>query len=188
LEGSFSHARTTHFWKSDGCDDLVLAVERLQNDWTFLTPRVAQLVLSSYLQKTHNRSEETILARLSTREREVVQLVSEGNTTKQVASILHMAVKTAETHRNHVMRSSESIRSPGWSCTRCETISYKFTSQFLRLQMPNPIIAGLIWLRRRIVNYLTEVYRFSFLRAAICSNDPEQGKSSQPRTVNRPHD
>src|SRR5580658_10314903 len=42
--------------------------------------------------------------------------------------------------------------------------------------MPNPIIAGLIWLRRRIVDYLTEVYRFSFLRAAICSNDPEQGK------------
>jgi DNA-binding NarL/FixJ family response regulator len=91
-------------WKSDGCDDLVLAVETLQKHGTFLTPRVAQLVLSSYLQKTHNRSAQTIVARLSPREREVVQLVSEGNTTKEVASILHVAVKTAETHRNNTMQ------------------------------------------------------------------------------------
>jgi hypothetical protein len=54
--------------------------------------------------------------------------------------------------------------------------------------MPNPIIAGLIWLRRRIVNYLTEVYRFSFLRATICNNDPEQGKSFRPTTANRLHE
>jgi DNA-binding NarL/FixJ family response regulator len=91
-------------WKSDGCDDLILAIEKLQNHGTFLTPSVAELVLSSYLRKAHNRPAETTVARLSPREREVVQLISEGSTTKEVASILHMAVNTAETHRNNSMR------------------------------------------------------------------------------------
>jgi DNA-binding NarL/FixJ family response regulator len=121
-------------WKSDGCDDLVLAVERLQNRGTFLTPRVAQLVLSRYLQKGHNRPAEPTVARLSSREREVVQLLSEGNTTKEVASILDMAVKTAETHRNNTMRKL-GIHSIA------ELVLYAVRNNIIQVQLATPPLA-----------------------------------------------
>jgi DNA-binding CsgD family transcriptional regulator len=48
-------------------------------------------------------------------EREVAQLISEGNGTKQVAAALSLSIKTAETHRNNIMRKSASIPSRSWS-------------------------------------------------------------------------
>ena len=61
-------------------------------------------MLNRYLQTSHRHLAETTVARLSSREREVVQLVSEGSITKQVASTLHVSVKTVETHRTNIMR------------------------------------------------------------------------------------
>ena len=91
-------------WKSDGGPDLILAIEELQNRGTFFTPRVAELILKGYLQKSHSHPEETSVGGLSLREREVVQLLSEGNMAREVASILRVSVKTAETHRSNIMR------------------------------------------------------------------------------------
>jgi DNA-binding NarL/FixJ family response regulator len=91
-------------WKSDLTSHFCLAVESLQNGRTFFTARVAELVLNSYLQRSTTRPAETIVVRLSPREREVLQLLSEGNTTKKIASMLDVTVKTAETHRSNIMR------------------------------------------------------------------------------------
>jgi DNA-binding NarL/FixJ family response regulator len=91
-------------WKSDGAPDLISAVEALQNRRTFFTSHVAELVLNGYLQTSHTHPAEPTVAKLSPREREVVQLLSEGHMAKEVASILHVTPKTAETHRSNVMR------------------------------------------------------------------------------------
>jgi DNA-binding NarL/FixJ family response regulator len=91
--------------KSDAARDLVTAVEALHHNKTFFTARVAELVLSGFLGKTHRASKgEPALPGLTSREREVVQLLAEGKSTKEVACHLNLSVKTAETHRSNIMR------------------------------------------------------------------------------------
>jgi DNA-binding NarL/FixJ family response regulator len=91
--------------KSDAARDLVAAVEALQHHRTFFTSKVAEIVLNGYLNGKDPASlSEVKHDRLTRREREVVQLLAEGNTTKEVATALGMSVKTAETHRSNIMR------------------------------------------------------------------------------------
>jgi DNA-binding NarL/FixJ family response regulator len=91
--------------KSDAARDLVAAVEALEHNKTFFTARVADLVLSGYLNKTPRSAKNAPgLPSLTSREREVVQLLAEGKSTKEVASHLNLSVKTAETHRSNIMR------------------------------------------------------------------------------------
>jgi DNA-binding NarL/FixJ family response regulator len=94
--------------KSDAARDLVAAVEALQHNRTFFTSRVSQIILAGYVGKTASSSKpELILPHLSPREREVVQLLAEGRSTKEVACHLNLSVKTAETHRSNIMRKLE---------------------------------------------------------------------------------
>lgn len=91
--------------KSDAARDLVSAVEALEHDKTFFTARVADLVLAGYLNKTPRiLKRKTNQSALTSREREVVQLLAEGKSTKEVACHLNLSVKTAETHRSNIMR------------------------------------------------------------------------------------
>ena len=91
--------------KSDAARDLVTAVEALAHNKTSFTARVADLVLSGYLNKTPRSAKSDLsLPGLTSREREVVQLLAEGKSTKEVACHLNLSVKTAETHRSNIMR------------------------------------------------------------------------------------
>jgi DNA-binding NarL/FixJ family response regulator len=89
--------------KSDAARDLVAAVRALQQRTTFFTSRVAEMVLSGFLETRVDVSKPR-KDRLTPREREVVQLLSEGKTSKEIATQLKLSVKTAETHRTNVMR------------------------------------------------------------------------------------
>lgn len=95
--------------KSDAGRDLVAAVEALESQKTFFTPRVSQMVLDGFLNREKKRSEIEDIANssgdlLTAREREVIQLLAEGRTSKEVAVTLNLSVKTAETHRTNLMR------------------------------------------------------------------------------------
>jgi len=92
--------------KSDAARDLVAAVDALRRNKTFFTPKVAQLVLEGYLDKNprESASPEGGSFRLTDRQREIVQLLAEGKSSKEVASALGLSVKTAETHRANIMR------------------------------------------------------------------------------------
>jgi DNA-binding NarL/FixJ family response regulator len=89
--------------KSDAGRDLVAAVEALQHQRTFFTTKVAQMVLDGYLH-VNNDTDRQARHILTPREREVIQLLAEGRTTKEVAVTLNLSVKTAETHRTNLMR------------------------------------------------------------------------------------
>ena len=89
--------------KSDAGRDLITAVEAVQQHQTFFTSQVTEVVVDRYLNR--DREEETSAKdRLTPREREVVQLLAEGKTSKEVAVALNLSVKTAETHRTNIMR------------------------------------------------------------------------------------
>jgi len=95
--------------KSDAGRDLVAAVEALESQKTFFTPRVSQMVLDGFLNREKKRSEIEDVVNpsgelLTAREREVIQLLAEGRTSKEVAVTLNLSVKTAETHRTNLMR------------------------------------------------------------------------------------
>lgn len=90
--------------KSDAGKDLVAAVEALELQRTFFTTRVSQMVLDGYLDRGPQEENGSNSEMLTTREREVIQLLAEGKTSKEVAVALHLSVKTAETHRTNLMR------------------------------------------------------------------------------------
>ena len=97
--------------KSDAGRDLVAAVEAIQRQRTFFTTRVSQMVLNGFLDRDRRgqvgEMEEEYSDKgdlLTSREREVIQLLAEGRTSKEVAVMLNLSVKTAETHRTNLMR------------------------------------------------------------------------------------
>jgi len=91
--------------KSDTARDLVLAIEALRRDKTFFTPRVDRIILDNFLQgKFGKNGKEQNGERLTSRQREIVQLLAEGKSSKEVSALLNLSVKTIETHRANIMK------------------------------------------------------------------------------------
>ena len=94
--------------KSDSDHDLITAVEKLASHKPFFTSKATEVMLTSFNRSgLQPESAELPANRLTAREREVVQLLSEGKSSKDVASVLGISVKTAETHRANIMRKLE---------------------------------------------------------------------------------
>jgi DNA-binding NarL/FixJ family response regulator len=94
-----------YIMKSDSDRDLIDALEKLANHKPFFTYKAAEMMLARFNHSgSRSGMNETVGERLTTREREIVQLLSEGRSSKEVASFLGISVKTAETHRANVMR------------------------------------------------------------------------------------
>ena len=94
--------------KSDAGRDLVSAVDALRRNKTFFTPKVAQMVLEGDLGRPTKENEEDNTRknglRLTARQKQILQLLAEGKSSKEVAVALNISVKTAETHRANIMR------------------------------------------------------------------------------------
>jgi DNA-binding NarL/FixJ family response regulator len=84
--------------KTHAAEDLVLALREVSRGGTYLSPEVSRALTQAYQEKAELRPDP-----LSPRERRVVQLIAEGQSTKQVAALLNISIKTAETHRTRVM-------------------------------------------------------------------------------------
>ena len=90
--------------KQDAGSDLIAALEALRRHKLFFTSKVSELVLSGYL--GHGATEVIAgapFSRLTPREFQIVQLLAESKSNKQVADILNISVKTVEVHRSHIM-------------------------------------------------------------------------------------
>jgi DNA-binding NarL/FixJ family response regulator len=90
--------------KSDAGKDLVTAVDALCQHRTFFSSKVSEMMLHTYLRHSDRvEATETSRSRLTAREREIVQLLAEGKSNKEVAQTLNISIKTAETHRTNIM-------------------------------------------------------------------------------------
>jgi DNA-binding NarL/FixJ family response regulator len=98
----------------------------------FFTSRVNDMVLAGFLDKGHtgSRGEPPRLPKLTTREREVIQLLAEGKSSKEVACVLNLSTKTAETHRSNIMRKL------GFHSIR-DLVVYAVKNNIIQVQVPS---------------------------------------------------
>lgn len=80
-------------------NDLVQAIQQVSRGQVYLSPGVSRAVMEAYRSKSERPADL-----LSARERQVLQLIAEGKSTKDVASLLGISVKTAESHRTRLMQ------------------------------------------------------------------------------------
>jgi DNA-binding NarL/FixJ family response regulator len=83
--------------------DLIKAVKAVGSGGSFFSPSISRILLAGYLAEGRGRDVEDDLALLTDREREVLQLIAEGKTNKEMAQLLSLSVNTVETHRKHLM-------------------------------------------------------------------------------------
>jgi len=91
--------------------ELELAMRTVAKGEVYLTPAVAKYVVDAY--RTKSEGPSSPLARLSSRQREILQLIAEGQTTKDIAQRLNVSVKTVETHRAQLMERLDIHDVPG---------------------------------------------------------------------------
>ena len=90
--------------KQDAGTELIAALEAVRLHRVFFTARVSEVVLSGYLGRAAAGTPPAApFSRLSPRELQIVQLVAESKSNKEVSNILHLSVKTVESHRAHIM-------------------------------------------------------------------------------------
>jgi DNA-binding NarL/FixJ family response regulator len=84
--------------------DLLRAVEAVARRKSFFSPAVARMLLDDFVQQIRQRGLKDSYDLLTEREKEIFQLLAEGNSVKDIASTLNLSVYTVETHRTHIMQ------------------------------------------------------------------------------------
>jgi len=83
--------------------ELISAIQAVHRGEAFLSPSISKKVLEDYVQRAGATAQRDSFERLTDREREVLQLIAEAYSTREIAEQLHISIKTAETHRAHLM-------------------------------------------------------------------------------------
>jgi DNA-binding NarL/FixJ family response regulator len=90
--------------KESAGDDIIKAVRAVHSGKTFLCDEITEMVVGDYIEKREGAVSDDPLSRLSTREREVLQLLVEGKSNTKIAELLFLSQKTVETYRSHLMQ------------------------------------------------------------------------------------
>ena len=99
VAGMFEAGAMAYLLKECSYDELLEAVHQVMSGRTYLCSMISGVMIRDYIQRM--RKNETSV--LSPREKEILQLMAEGSTTKRIADQLQVSVKTVETHRQHIM-------------------------------------------------------------------------------------
>ncbi|MBZ5513929.1 MAG: response regulator transcription factor [Acidobacteriia bacterium] len=89
---------TGYVVKTEAASDLVRALKEVCAGATYLSSKISRAIVRAYLERRTGAPDP-----LTPREREVLQLIAEGKTTKEIASVLEISVKTADSHRTNIM-------------------------------------------------------------------------------------
>jgi DNA-binding NarL/FixJ family response regulator len=99
---SLKSGANAYLLKDDGFEDLIAALPRVMDGHTVLADRIHDHVVQEYLALAQSEA-GTVFDRLSPREREVLQMIAEGRSTKEIARAQDVSVKTVETRRSQIM-------------------------------------------------------------------------------------
>lgn len=98
----FKAGASAYLLKDCAFEELTRAVQSVLANQTYLSPEITGPVIEDYVRQL-GKADSSGFSVLTAREREILQLLAEGNSTKQIASSLHVSVKTVETHRQQIM-------------------------------------------------------------------------------------
>ena len=84
--------------------DLILAVRSVAQGKSFFSPAISKMMVEDYMRELQERQIEDSYELLTTREREVLQLLAEGKSNKEVAAVLNLSLYTVETHRGNILQ------------------------------------------------------------------------------------
>jgi DNA-binding NarL/FixJ family response regulator len=90
--------------KDSAADEIIQAIRAVYKDEYFLSPRISTFVIQDYIDSRGQKIGEKKIVGLTEREREILQLIAEGYTNKEVATHLKISLKTALAHRNNIMQ------------------------------------------------------------------------------------
>lgn len=99
----FRAGASAYLLKDCAFEELCTAINLVVAGQFYISPGIAGIVVKDYVKKIEYLSPSSALSSLTPREREVLQLLAEGKTTKQIASDLHLSGKTIDTHRRQIM-------------------------------------------------------------------------------------
>ena len=100
IRQTLQYGASGYILKESASDELRKAISCIAEDQVYLSPAISKSVVASWLNESKNPQNDR--APLTKREQEVLKLLAEGNTNRQVAEKLHISIKTAETHRAHI--------------------------------------------------------------------------------------
>ena len=83
--------------------DLIAALKAVSQGKSYFSPAVSQMLLEDYMRQLRDRDVEDSYELLTAREREVLQMIAEGKSNKEIANLLHLSLYTVETHRSNLM-------------------------------------------------------------------------------------
>ena len=89
--------------KESAESDLINAVRSVSQGKAYFSPAVSRMLLEDYMRQLQDRDVEDSYELLTSREREVLQMVAEGNSSKDIANVLNLSLYTVETHRSNIM-------------------------------------------------------------------------------------
>jgi DNA-binding NarL/FixJ family response regulator len=98
----FKAGASAYLLKDCKFEELAEAIRTVMSGKSYISPEISKEVVESYI-KTAEQKQSSVFSTLSKREREVLQLLAEGQTTKQIGLKLHISPKTVEAHRLRVM-------------------------------------------------------------------------------------
>jgi two-component system response regulator NreC len=84
--------------------DVIEAIRAVAQGRSFLTRKIGRILQEDYVRQLENRGLDDTYDLLTAREREILQLIAEGRTNKEVATLLNLGVTTVETHRTHILQ------------------------------------------------------------------------------------
>lgn len=102
VEGMLNAGVSAYLLKDSAFEELIDAVRAVMAGRLYLSPEITGVVVSEYLRYRRADNDQS-QAELTLREREVLQLLAEGHPVRRIAEKLHISIKTAETHRSHIM-------------------------------------------------------------------------------------
>lgn len=90
--------------KDSGENELIAAIRAVRDGKAYFSPAISKLLVEDYMRQLQHRGAEDSYELLTTREREILQLLAEGRTNKEVATLLNLSLYTVETHRGNLLQ------------------------------------------------------------------------------------